>query len=210
MNTPIRVSIFEQIMLSRDVLDAYERIMKLSITGKNDREIMKVLIECCLAEAHYNPFYKEIMKLFAEYSRQFKITVQYILWDLIKLLGRDEGQDSEGLSSRQVLNLGRLMSDLIESFIVPISSVFKIFDVAMMSDNESIQLLLMTFFLHLFQSKSLDSSSFQAIFDRIATTSDYRLVCDNLIFFLEVRDRDDATAATTCLTASTFCRCSST
>jgi len=192
MNTPIRFSIFEQLMTSRDVLDAYERIMKLSISGKNDREIMKVLTECCIAEGEYNAFYKEIMKLFIDYNRQFKLTCQYIIWDLIKLIvghdddDNDEGE-SEGLSTRQILNLGRLMSDLIEMFVIPISAIFKIIDVQMMSENDSLQLLLLTFFLQLFQSKTLDNTAVQTICDRIATTSDYRVVCDNMLFFLEMQ-----------------------
>jgi nucleolar MIF4G domain-containing protein 1 len=199
MNTPIRQSIFEQIMLSRDILDAYERIMKLSITGKNDREIIRVLIECCLIEKTYNSFYKELMKLFSEYNRQYKMTIQYLLWDVIKRLLDEDNDNSDDeddedqkkggkLSQRQILNLGRLSSDLIESFVIPLSALFKILDISAITENTSVQLYLMTFFVQLFSTKTLDVNTLQTICDRIATTPDYRQVCDHLLCFLEVSE----------------------
>jgi nucleolar MIF4G domain-containing protein 1 len=199
MNTPIRQSIFEQIMLSRDILDAYERIMKLSITGKNDREIIRVLIECCLIEKTYNSFYKELMKLFSEYNRQYKMTIQYLLWDVIKRLLDEDNDNSDDeddeeqkkggkLSQRQILNLGRLSSDLIESFVIPLSAIFKILDISAITENTSVQLYLMTFFVQLFSTKTLDVNTLQTICDRIATTPDYRQVCDHLLCFLEVSE----------------------
>jgi hypothetical protein len=101
----------------------------------------------------------------------------------------DEEQKKGGkLSQRQILNLGRLSSDLIESFVIPLSALFKILDISAITENTSVQLYLMTFFVQLFSTKTLDVNTLQTICDRIATTPDYRQVCDHLLCFLEVSE----------------------
>ena len=204
MNTPTRQAVFEQLMLSRDVLDAYERVLKLGLAGKHDREVVRVVVECCLRERQYNSFYKELLKLLADFNRQTKLTAQFQLWDLLKLLdgdsdghghsqAEDDGdQDEDGadqrrhLSNRQVLNLGRLAADLVELFVVPLSALFKVLDIAAINESAAVQLFLLTFFVQLLSSASLADDTLQTICDRIGTTADYRLVCDNLLCFLEV------------------------
>ncbi len=48
MNTEVRKKIFCTIMGSADYLDAFERLLKLKLKAKQDREIVHVLVDCCL------------------------------------------------------------------------------------------------------------------------------------------------------------------
>lgn len=83
MNTDIRKKIFVVIMSSRDVEDAVERLLRLSLKGVQDREIPRVLIDCCGQEAKYNAFYVNLAKRLCELNRQFKTTFQYTFWDTL-------------------------------------------------------------------------------------------------------------------------------
>jgi nucleolar MIF4G domain-containing protein 1 len=47
MNTDTRRNVFMVIMNAYDINDAYDRLMRLDLRGKNDREIIRVLAECC-------------------------------------------------------------------------------------------------------------------------------------------------------------------
>lgn len=47
MNTDARRAIFATIMNAEDYLDAFDNLLKLKLKGKNDREIINVIIHCC-------------------------------------------------------------------------------------------------------------------------------------------------------------------
>ncbi|KAG5408643.1 hypothetical protein IGI04_004962 [Brassica rapa subsp. trilocularis] len=60
MNTDSRKAIFCVIMSSEDYIDAFEKLLRLDLPGKQDREIMRVLVECCLQEKVFNKYYTEL------------------------------------------------------------------------------------------------------------------------------------------------------
>lgn len=47
MNTDIRKSIFVIVMGSQDFMDAYEKLVKLGLKDKQQRDIVRVLFKCC-------------------------------------------------------------------------------------------------------------------------------------------------------------------
>lgn len=49
MNTDAKRSIFVSIMSAEDYLDAFENLIKLPLKGKQDREIVYVLMHCCIS-----------------------------------------------------------------------------------------------------------------------------------------------------------------
>lgn len=60
MNTDVRRSVFVAIMGSSDCEDALEKILRLNLKGAQEREIARVLVECCSQEGAYNPFYAHL------------------------------------------------------------------------------------------------------------------------------------------------------
>ena len=60
MNTDVRRSVFVAIMGSLDCEDALEKILRLNLKGVQEREIARVIIECCSQECSYNPFYAHL------------------------------------------------------------------------------------------------------------------------------------------------------
>ncbi|CAG9538366.1 unnamed protein product [Cercopithifilaria johnstoni] len=105
MNTTIRRDIFCTIMSSADEMDAFEKLLKLSFKGQQEREIVHICVHCALREATYNAFYAAVIDRFCCYHKRFKLTTQYALWDRIKVLSQ--------ISELQRRNLTLLTVDLL-------------------------------------------------------------------------------------------------
>ena len=176
LNTDVRKRIFVVMMSCRDVLDAFERIARLQLKGKQDREIVRVLVECCGQEKAYNNFYAELACLMCSQNRQYKATLQFSYWDLFKSL--QEGRD--GVSERRIVNLSRMLAHLVSEFHLPLA-VFKPLDMGEMPST--LVLFLATFFLALFTAQVPDDT-FTSIFDRVSTTKDFSAVKGVILYFL--------------------------
>ena len=151
MNTSVRRSIFVVLMSSRDVSDAFERLSRLDLKGKQDREVMRVICTCCGSEKTYNPFYAELAVVFCNQNRQNRTTLQFVFWDLFTALTRDEEDNGEPKKSleRRAINLARMLSHLVSHFVVSLS-VLKTVDMSQLS--ATMLLFLATFFMGLFSS----------------------------------------------------------
>ncbi|XP_046580458.1 nucleolar MIF4G domain-containing protein 1-like isoform X2 [Haliotis rubra] len=105
MNTDIRKTIFCVIMTSEDFIDAFEKLLKLGLKHQQEREIIHVILDCCLQERKYNAFYAFLAQKFCEFDRRFQMTVQFNLWDRYKEMG--------SLSQHNRDNLASLISHLL-------------------------------------------------------------------------------------------------
>ncbi|KAK1310290.1 hypothetical protein QJS10_CPA08g00081 [Acorus calamus] len=80
MNTDIRKAIFCIIMSGEDYIDAFEKILRLDLSGKQDREIMRVLVECCLQERIFNKYYSVLASKLCSHDKNHKFTLQ--VWNI--------------------------------------------------------------------------------------------------------------------------------
>jgi nucleolar MIF4G domain-containing protein 1 len=149
MNTGIRKSIFMIVMTCRDVNDAFERLMKLQLKGQQDREVVRVVAECCGYEQKYNEFYAQLLELLCSQNRQNKTTLQFFFWDLFRQL---EDDADNAVSDRRAINSARLMAHLVVTFCLSLS-VLK--SLSMSDLSQSLVLFLGTFFMAIFSSKVL-------------------------------------------------------
>ncbi|KAI3659299.1 hypothetical protein MP638_003515 [Amoeboaphelidium occidentale] len=111
LNTEVRRNIFACIMSSDDILDAYEKIMKLSLTEVQQREIMRVLVFCCSREKSYNPFYTKLAQKFCALKTHHKVTLQFILWDFFKTIKL--GVKATGKELTKITNTAQFYAYLI-------------------------------------------------------------------------------------------------
>lgn len=86
MNTEIRRNIFCVLMTSEDYLDAFEKLLRMGLKDKQEREIVHVLMDCCLQEKSFNAFYAVLGEKFCSQDRRFQMTFQFCLWDKFKEL----------------------------------------------------------------------------------------------------------------------------
>ncbi|KAE8099731.1 hypothetical protein FH972_017688 [Carpinus fangiana] len=86
MNTDARKAIFCIIMSGEDYIDAFEKLLRLDLHGKRDREIMRVLVECCLQEKVFNKYYTVLASKLCEHDKNHKFTLQ--IWSQCSSLGQ--------------------------------------------------------------------------------------------------------------------------
>lgn len=191
LNTPIKRAVFAAIARCRDVIDAHEKIMRLHLGANMDRDLVRVLMECCAAEPNYNPFYVELGKLFCETNPKCKLSFEYAFWDEMKAFQEvhSSDNDQEHLEQR-VVNIASMLADLILAFKLSLSALRNI-DV--MSINEHMILFLSTFFVTLF-TRCLQSSEKSAekgldvlekISDRVARSKHFESTRQVILYFLK-------------------------
>ena len=109
MNTETRRAIFCVVMGADDFADALERLLRLPLADKQDREIPRVLLECCLQEKAYNPYYEVLASKLCERQRSHRLTFQLCLWDQLKEI------DDPSSSVRRISTMARLFAGLVLS-----------------------------------------------------------------------------------------------
>ncbi|KRX54900.1 Nucleolar MIF4G domain-containing protein 1 [Trichinella sp. T9] len=113
MNTDLKRNIFCCILSAEDYLNAFEKLLKLNLSDKQEREIIHISFVCCLNEKTFNPFYGYLVQKFCSYNAKFVLTTQFALWDKLKIL--------KTLKKTQIQNLSSLIAHLFGSLALPIS-----------------------------------------------------------------------------------------
>lgn len=108
MNTDARRAIFCVIMSGEDYIDAFEKLLRLDLPGKQDRDIMRVLVECCLQEKVFNKYYTVLAAKLCEHEKNHKFTLQYCLWDHFKEL--------DSMPLLRSMHLAKFMAEMVASF----------------------------------------------------------------------------------------------
>ena len=93
-------------MSAEDYLQAFENVTRLNLKKQQEREIVKVLVHCCVNEKKiFNKFYGLLAQRLVRYDQQsFKYSLKYTLWDYLKSLGNYD--------VRQIANLAKLFGML--------------------------------------------------------------------------------------------------
>ncbi|KAI9330182.1 hypothetical protein BDR26DRAFT_1011420 [Obelidium mucronatum] len=206
MTTDIRRSIFVALMSAEDFVDAHEKLMRLGLKQKQEREIVRVLLHCCTNEKTYNPYYYLVATKFCSSSHGFKITFQYALWDSVREFeagtSTDSDQEDEEESDdqqqqqrvgsktlRRVSHLAKFYSALVAGGFLGLT-ILKSLDFATMSLYPALWCQL--FFSHLLVSVPPPSSSAQnadshvkGIFDKLKAIKESMDLCEGIEFFLE-------------------------
>lgn len=172
MNTDVRKNVFLVIMTSEDYVDAFEKLMRLNLKDVQTREVIHVLIDCCLQEKTYNPYYAYLGQKFCEYSRSYQVTFQYSFWDKFKVVS--------DLSSHSVSNLSHLLAHLITSRALSLA-ILKVVNFVEL-EKPSIKL-----FTDLFHHVLLNYSAdiIRSVFERISALPDLASLRQNLRIFIK-------------------------
>lgn len=170
MNTDARRSIFCIVMGSADCDDAFEKLVRQGmLKPKSERDVIRVIVQCCGEEKAYNPFYAYLAMRVCEYQGKSRFTLMLTFWDAFKQL--------ETFTVRKVANLAKLLANLIGSSGSPGShnnnkclsiGVLKRIEFSPSDMPEMIIVFLSIFMTALFESCDVDS--IQTIFSHGATT----------------------------------------
>lgn len=105
MNTASRKAVFCAVMGADDFVDAFERVVKLGLPEAQDRETLRVVLECLCQEKAYNPFYEHLAARLCGHAKRHRVTLQFALWDQWKEL--------PGADVRRISHLARFAAALI-------------------------------------------------------------------------------------------------
>ncbi|XP_062515186.1 nucleolar MIF4G domain-containing protein 1-like [Corticium candelabrum] len=169
MTSDIRRTIFCVLMSSDDYLDAFEKLLKLNLKEKQSREIVYVLLDCCLQEQLFNPFYAYLSERLCQCSRSYQVTLQYSIWDRLKAM--------ESLTESNRHNLAKLLIHLFITKAMSLS-VLKVIEFSQLGKS-SVQ-----FYSFLLQSLFDESEMFQSVFAQIAATPDLYHLREGLHVFM--------------------------
>ncbi|XP_047550552.1 nucleolar MIF4G domain-containing protein 1 isoform X2 [Lutra lutra] len=171
MNTDVRRNIFCTIMTSEDFLDAFEKLLKLRLKDQQEREIVHVLVDCCLQEKTYNPFYAFLAGKFCEYQRRFQMTFQFSIWDKFR--------DLENLPATNFSNLVHLVAHLLKTKSLPLS-ILKVVEFGEL-DKPRVHFLRKVLYIVLMETEVEDLGS---IFSRVSDSPKLGLLREGLKLFI--------------------------
>ncbi|KIY94918.1 putative Nucleolar MIF4G domain-containing protein 1 [Monoraphidium neglectum] len=115
MNTDVRKAAFLAIMGSEDCAEACEKLLRLPLKGEQDREVVRVLIDCALHEVPWNPYYGHLAARIAAASKNHRMTLQFTVWDHIK--------EVEAAPVARLDNLAALLAALLAKQALPLTSL---------------------------------------------------------------------------------------
>ncbi|XP_010524992.1 PREDICTED: nucleolar MIF4G domain-containing protein 1 [Tarenaya hassleriana] len=172
MNTDARKAIFCVIMSGEDYIDAFEKLLRLDLPGKQDREIMRVLVECCLQEKAFNKYYTVLASKLCEHDKNHKFTLQYCIWDHFK--------EVESMSLQRSMHLAKFVAEMIASFTLSLA-VLKSVDLA--NPNQLTPKRIMHFRMLFEAIFEHPENIVWNVFTRISLNPDYEPLREGIKFF---------------------------
>ncbi|XP_045693775.1 nucleolar MIF4G domain-containing protein 1 isoform X2 [Phyllostomus hastatus] len=171
MNTDVRRSIFCTIMSSEDFLDAFEKLLKLGLKDQQEREVVHVLVDCCLQERSYNPFYAFLASKLCSYERRFQMTFQFSIWDKFR--------DLENLPATSSSNLVHLVAHLLKTKSLPLS-ILKVVEFSEL-DKPRVHFLRSVLYMLLMETEAEDLG---VIFARVSDNPKLGMLREGLKLFI--------------------------
>lgn len=170
MTSDVKRTVFCVLMSSDDYLDAFEKLLKLNLKDKQAREIVHVVVDCCLQERVFNPFYAHLSERLCQFSRSYQITFQYNVWDRLKAM--------PSLTDTNRQNLAKLLIHLFITKALSMS-ILKVVDFSLL-DQPSVQFY--TFLLQNLLNRPV--KVFQAVFARVSAVSELHHLREGLCVFM--------------------------
>jgi len=108
MTTPVKRAIFAAIAESVDIHECFVRLVKLDLR-ENSRDICSTIVQLCLQEKGYNPYYVALLRRLcsADRPKQMNYSMQCAIWVQFRVL------DTAPLSLNRCLNLTHLIISLL-------------------------------------------------------------------------------------------------
>jgi len=174
MSTDVRRAVFCCVMGAEDYMDAFERLMRLPLKAQQEREIVRVVLECCLQEPSFNPYYAALLHRLAAVNKNHKVTLQYGLWDQFKVI--------ETMEPRRATNLARLTAFLLAHGVLSLT-LLKVVDFADQMPPSSLQFW-RVMLQHTLQGFKQDDDAKDA-FTKLAGVKNLEALHDGLLSFIQ-------------------------
>lgn len=171
INTETRKVVFGIIMTAQDYMSAFESLLRLKLKNQQEKEIISVLLYCCLQEKTFNPYYAFLSSQFCKFDRRFRGHLKFSLWDKFKEL--------ESMKASQRNCLASLLVHLFTTESLDIS-VLKVIQFSEMNKTmvQFFRKILTGILLH--EKEEICSKVFQ----RVASNKNLHLLRESLRLFM--------------------------
>lgn len=58
-------------------MDGFDKLLRLGLKSQQEREIIHIIVDLCLQEKKYNPFYMLLLQKFCLYHRRFQVNTLF-------------------------------------------------------------------------------------------------------------------------------------
>jgi nucleolar MIF4G domain-containing protein 1 len=174
MNTDIRRAIFCIIMSAEDYVDAFEKLLRLGLSGKQDREIIRVIVDCCLQEKMFNKYYAVLASKLCSHEKNHKFSLQYCIWDHFKEL--------DNMEPNRSMNLAKLVAEMFSNFTLSLATL-KVVNLANPVEMTPERI---AHFQVLFETLlQKDDALVWNVFSRIAGLPELEILRDGIVLFIK-------------------------
>ncbi|CAN6332324.1 unnamed protein product [Urochloa humidicola] len=174
MNTDIRRAIFCIIMSAEDYVDAFEKLLRLGLSGKQDREIIRVIVDCCLQEKMFNKYYTVLASKLCSHEKNHKFSLQYCIWDHFK--------DLDNMEPSRSMNLAKLVAEMLSNFTLSLATL-KVVNLANPVEMTPERI---AHFQMLFETLlQKDDALVWNVFTRIAGLPELEILRDGIVLFIK-------------------------
>ena len=126
-------------MGSADFEDAFERLVRANLLkNRNERETVRVLMECCAKEKTFNKYYAHLAARICEFQPQAKFSIQLAFWDAFKTFDDN---------LRKAANLAKLLFSLIVVHNCLRLNILKAMDMSSPEELSETTMIFLTVFL---------------------------------------------------------------
>ncbi|XP_062230742.1 uncharacterized protein LOC133928428 [Phragmites australis] len=174
MNTDIRRAIFCIIMSAEDYVDAFEKLLRLGLSGKQDREIIRVIVDCCLQEKMFNKYYTVLASKLCSHEKNHKFSLQFCIWDHFKEL--------DNMELSRSMNLAKLVAEMLVNFTLSLATL-KVVNLANPVEMTPERI---THFQILFETLlQKDDALVWNVFTRIAGLPELEILREGIVLFIK-------------------------
>ncbi|KAA8580680.1 hypothetical protein FQN60_013638 [Etheostoma spectabile] len=147
------------------------RLLMMGLKDKQEREIVHVLMDCCLQEKTFNAYYAVLGEKFCSQDRRFQMTFQFSLWDKFRELSN--------LPSSTFNNLVQLVTHFLQKKCLSLS-ILKVIEFGEL-DKTTVRFLRLVLTKLL---KDLEPEDLASIFGRISGIPKLGMLREGLKLFI--------------------------
>lgn len=178
MSTDTRRAVFCAVMGGEDAVDATEKLLRLNLKGQQEREIVRIVVECCLHENAWNPYYALVLKRLCQLAKGHRVTLQFCIWDHIKAI--------QGMSVRALSIFSKFCARIVALSILSLPATVKTVSFSDQEMSSKEVLMWRVFFRTIFEDVPSDEGV-NIVFEKLAEQKNLSQVKRQVRNFLKMK-----------------------
>ncbi|KQK07553.1 hypothetical protein BRADI_2g36200v3 [Brachypodium distachyon] len=161
-------------MSAEDYVDGFDKILWLDFSGKQDQQIMRIIVDCCLQEKTFNMYYMVLASKICNHDKNHKLilapgSIQGVRYNGVEMLNRS-------------MNLAKLAAEMLVNFSLSLATL-KVVNLA--NPVEMTPKRIMHFQMLFETLMQTDDALVWNVFTRIAGIPELEILRDGIVLFIK-------------------------